>query len=523
MHSHRLLLSLVTLLATPSLADACGGLFCSGSLPTPVEQSGERILFEVDRNTGTVTTTVDIQYGGDPAAFSWLLPIPVSDAMPVPELALAPETLLRDLELATQPTLIRPPQRCTEPPPPPFAFSQRVTLSALPDSPEDGVDTTDLPNVGPFDNELIQATDVDALVDWLRENGYLVSPEMEPALADYVGEGLAFLGVRLLADADVDEIAPLSVTWPGSEPMIPLRLTSISAEPEMGLLVFIAADQPYGSSNWPTMELDLERLQWNPVRQQTNYHGLLSFQIDEVGGQGFVVERAAAPDDLVVSFRPSAEALTALLERTDVITRLHGRAHPEEMLTDPLFAPEDLSFDGTFDLSDRPAIERCDGAKRNPVPCAETYCGVGGQCAETDARGEGCVCAAGFVARPVRRPVRPGVDETTTVVCQDAAWDFLGELGPAQQDVCAPEACGPDGECVAVNGFPTCSCDEGFAAITDGAGFLVCAEATKIYDRDRIATWSATQCAGCSSSSDRSASLAGLLLLLGTLARRRRP
>lgn len=519
MHPSRLL-SLVALLATPSLAHACGGLFCSGTLTTPVEQTGERILFEVDRDAGTVTTTVDIQYGGDPAAFSWLLPIPVSDAMPVPELALAPETLLRDLELATLPRLTRPSTRCTQPPPPPFVYNTLLITS--PGGFGDVVDTTDLPNVGPFDNELIQATDVDALVDWLRENGYLVSPEMEPALADYVGEGLAFLGVRLLADADVDEIAPLSITWPGSEPMIPLRLTSLSAEPEMGLLVFIASDRPYGSSNWPTMELDLERLQWNPVRQQTNYHGLLSFQIDEVGGQGFIVERAAAPDDLVVAFRPSAEALTALLERSDVITRLHGRAHPEEMLTDPVFTPEEFSFDGTFDLSDRPSIERCDGARRNPVPCAETYCGMGGQCARTAAGGEGCLCDAGFVARPVTRPVRPGVDETTTVVCQDAAWDFLGELGPAQQDVCAPEACGPDGECVAVNGFPTCSCDEGYAAISDGAGFLVCAEATKIYDRDRIATWTAAQCAGCSSTSDRSASLAGLLLLLGALARRRR-
>ncbi|MCO4773133.1 MAG: DUF2330 domain-containing protein [Deltaproteobacteria bacterium] len=511
-------------LAAPSLALACGGLFCNGASPIPVEQSGERILFEVDPIDLTVTTTVDIQFQGDPDAFSWILPIPVTDAMPVPDLALAPESLLRDLEIATQPSMVPPPTKCTAAPQPPGVFNDS-SLSAGESAQDDGgVDVTDLPNVGPFDNELIQAGSADALITWLTENGYLVSPAMEPALADYVGEGLAFLGVKLLADADVSEIAPLSITWPGSEPMIPLRLTSISAEPDMGLLVFVAADSAYESENWTTMELDRERLQWNPVRNQSNYQGLLSFQLDEVGGQGFVVERADATD-LVVPNGASSEELSQLFARRDVITRLHGRAHPEEMVSDPVFTPAAaLAFDGVFDLSDRPAIEACQGANRNPVACGTTYCGVGGVCATTDAGIDGCVCEEGFSAREVMSPTRPGQPESATVVCQDSSVDFLAELGPSEADVCSNTDCGPAGSCTAVNGFATCSCDDGFAAVPMGDGSPICSAVDTAYPAERIGDW---QVAGCSGGCDaaggagQGASLLALMGLLLGLTRRR--
>lgn len=354
---------------------------------------------------------------------------------------------------------------------------------------------------------------------WLDTNGYLVSDAMAPALADYVGEGMSFLGVKLVGDAEVSDIAPLSITWPGDEPMIPLRLTQLSAEPEMGLFVFIAADEAYGSTNWTTMELDVDRLQWNPVRGQSNYHGLLSFQIDEVGGQGFVLERAERLDqsDWPPGLLPTEELLRLGLEY-DVVTRLHARAHPEEMLTDPVFGPMDLDFDGVFDLSDRPQLERCDGARDAPLPCAETYCGVGGACAETS-RLEGCVCDAGFVARLVRRAPRPGTPEASTVVCQEDSLDFLAELGPSPEEVCPSEGCGPNGECVVVNGFPTCACDAGFAAVPT-FDFLTCSEVTKTWPRDRIVSWTNTTCTGCAQDARGAPSAAVLLLFVG-LARRR--
>jgi hypothetical protein len=518
-------------LLAPGLALACGGLFCDGLLTIPVEQSGERILFEPDGPTGTVTTTVDIQYEGDPASFSWILPIPVSDAMPVPDLALAPEDLLRDLEGATVPRIVPPPTTCATAPPGVFGGGPNSGAGddsdgAFGDDDDGGVDVTDLPNVGPFDNELIQSDDAGALIEWLNDNGYLVSPAMEPAIADYVGAGLAFLGVRLLPDTDSAEIAPLSVTWPGSEPMIPLRMTSIAAEPDMGLLVFIASDEPWESTNWTTSELDQERLQFDPFRNQTNYQALVSRQIDELGGQGFVREMVVDSSTLNAfgTTPESGAALRELFLRRSTITRLHGRAHPEEMVSDPVFGPGGNMFSGTFDLSERPAIEICGpSADSTPVPCGDTYCGVGGTCATTDSGIDGCVCEAGLIAREVRNPDRPGGSERAVVVCQSDALEFLGDFGPSEVDVCASTVCG-SGSCVAVNGFPSCSCNEGFAAVATATGSPTCSAVVTLYpDGDQDWDGTLAGCGGCSMEQRSPTGLAALFVfLLGGALRSRR-
>ena len=63
-------------------ARACGGLFCGGPppdpfAPLPVAQSGENIVFAVDKDpsTGqkTVTAYIQILYSGTASDFSWVL------------------------------------------------------------------------------------------------------------------------------------------------------------------------------------------------------------------------------------------------------------------------------------------------------------------------------------------------------------------------------------------------------------------------------------------------------------------
>ena len=64
------ILSLTLLM--PSLALACGGLFCNAN--TPVNQAAERILFSPTENG--LDMHVRISYQGPPTAFGWLLPVP---------------------------------------------------------------------------------------------------------------------------------------------------------------------------------------------------------------------------------------------------------------------------------------------------------------------------------------------------------------------------------------------------------------------------------------------------------------
>ena len=87
-------------LAAPA-ALACGGLFCSSPPPTtptppePVDQTAERIIFEV---TDTQTTAhVQIQYAGSAADFAWVVPFPTT-----PEVAESDITRFEAIDAATR-------------------------------------------------------------------------------------------------------------------------------------------------------------------------------------------------------------------------------------------------------------------------------------------------------------------------------------------------------------------------------------------------------------------------------------
>src|SRR6185436_10822479 len=56
-------------------SQACGGTFCdTGPAATPVDQTGENVLFVLDGNT--VEAHVQIQYVGGAARFAWIVPMP---------------------------------------------------------------------------------------------------------------------------------------------------------------------------------------------------------------------------------------------------------------------------------------------------------------------------------------------------------------------------------------------------------------------------------------------------------------
>ncbi|MCK6529140.1 DUF2330 domain-containing protein [Myxococcota bacterium] len=471
--------ALAAALAFPATAAACGGFFCQ---QVAVDQNAERILFEV-HGDGTVTAVIEIGYSGTPDGFSWV--IPVSDT---PTLDVVPGSALRLVDLATAPRII----------PPPIDGEELAPTAGGDDDADDGggVDVEDLPQVGPYDPTVVSSEDPDALVAWLNDNGYLITAEMEPYVDGYVAAGMKFLAMKLAPDAGVSDIQPISVTWPGDEPMIPLKLTGVAAEPEMGFIVYILGDQRYGSSNYPTLEIDEELLQADPRNGWNNYFGLISWQSDEVGGRAFFTEYAddaESTQNLVWSTwyygwddveESQAWAVDAI-GRHPYFTRLYARMSNWEMTQDPLFAPvEGGDVSNIHDLSDRPPVS-FDAAVTAEVPCAMTYCGPGGRCATTDEGFEGCVCDDGFVARAIVAPVVGGLGSMDTVACQDEDFDLLASVSAEDMpDPCAGVSCG-DGSCLAVGGFPHCACPDGQAAVNWG-GLPTCVEARETYGPGQI-------------------------------------
>ena len=531
MRAFVLALPLPFALVAADQADACGGLFCAQASPSPVDQQAERVLFEVNDDL-SVTATVEVKYGGDPSAFSWI--IPVSDTPTFVETGNAAAFQL--LDAATRPAFIQPQQDFTECEVPmatlpggPFGACAEPRLEAMPAPPDqvptsgNGVVVTPYPNVGPYsDIILVEGQDPQEVITFLNDHGYLVTEAMRPIFADYSSESQRFLAVQLQPDAQVKDIVPIRFHCPAPGPVIPLRLTQVAALPEMGILVFIAGAQRYRpetGSGFSELLVPAEELHFDS-QGRSNYFPLVSKLIDDLGGLGFVTERAqpgtaiAPLLNTVFLGTEDEEAgraeVTRLLSERPYLTRLYSRMSGHEMLVDPVFGPSDGGdLDGTIDLSQQ-TVQMC-GEAANAPPCGLLYCGNVDACATTE-QGDGCVCSDSRTARASTAP-----DGTPTVSCVPTAYDFIGGAGMRG---CDGVDCG-DGLCFPQNGTATCRCNDGAAAIVDsGVAGVRCVAAGMTYGAEQL-TWPPDAEApapqqACSGNKGKAGSLLSLALLVGS-------
>jgi len=538
---NRLCVPFLVALLAPATALPCGGLFCNVQQLQPVEQNAERILFEI-HGDGTISSTVEIRYSGDAEDFSWVVPVPDT-----PELGLVPAQALRVLDDATAPSVNNQPFFCGEEgfagcnaagatpfggtpaagprdAPAPrlrslesaWTGDERATrphrlapgsiagaATALTGCAEsslvanrgdigfDAVEVEELPRVGPFESEVVSSNDPAELINWLNNNGYLITPAMEPMVSDYVVQGMKFLAMKLTPGADVSDIAPIRFTYPGSRPMIPLVLTAVSAEPEMGVMAFIAADGRFQAEGHANVLIDPYDVRADPTTGRTNYYPLVSWLVDELGGHAFITEHAddlSVARDLGVSridqgfyfstsdatqqdFQDTSAWLTDLGSRATYLTRMYTRLSGWEMTIDPRFEPSaGGAVPSPLDLSENPPVDTC--ASFDDVACGDLYCGRDATCASTEGGVPGCVCPEGYAARVIAEPQLAGRPLIDRVICQAQTFDLMGQVdftGSKGGDPCLDTECGA-GQCVAINGFPTCECDGGHAAIASVDG-----------------------------------------------------
>jgi len=510
-------------------ADACGGLFCSATSPTPVDQAAERIIFVVN-DDGSVTATVEIKYQGNPQDFSWI--VPVSGTPDFVEVAGKDELQL--LDLATANSFIPPTVTgCSNGGGdlggiPGFACDEALSAPVADNAGGEGggIRVTEYPSVGPFDDiVVVEGGEPRVLQTWLQDHGYQVSDGMLPFMGQYTVEGYKFLATRLRADAEVQDMVPIRFHCPQPDPEIPLRLTAIAAEPQMGFIVFVVGPRRYTTLNYVEVALDSRDIRLDAFGQ-TNYQALVSKRIDEAGGLGFVVERAqsaattaGAVGNVFLGTETEEESRATLREilRDDrYVTRFYGRMDGDEMIEDPIFVarPEGDTAGDVTTLLDLSAQEY-DNCTVPPMPvCGGLYCGLGHACAGSEL-GDGCVCRGGNVARSITSPTGG-----QTVACSSLAID----LHSAGTDACSGVVCGL-GSCIPVNDRPACSCDDGAVAVID-RGSVTCVPATTaVIENDQI-LWPQPEDVGGCVTSVRGQQVGGALslaLLFGSgLALRRR-
>lgn len=474
----------LALVASTSVASACGGFFCSSS---PVDQEAERVLF-VQHDENTIHQYVEIVYEGDPGDFAWVLPVPGT-----PELDVWHAAAFQALDAATQPTF-QPPWECFPQADGDFAAAGGAEEpNAAPPADERGVQVLDRQEVGPFESVTITGRDPELMVEWLNEEGYRVVDEMTPFIALYLDDGLNLIAMKLKPGEESAAIQPVRLEMEGQIPTIPLRLTSIAAVLEMGVKVFILGDERYRPVNAEEIEIDDKEIRFEGWGSRTNYLPLVARKVDEKGGKAFITEFAGDADAVRQNIQNGGvpgwadeatekafESLLALLETKPYLTRLYTRLSPEEMSFDPgFFAAGGEDVSNFHDLSDM-GPDAC-GEIENPDPCEFIACGAGGECFEMDreqapqgAGGEvGCACADGAVARA-------GVDDAgrPVVACGDARMNFMPVDADLQEAMnagmidpptfgnpCAGDPCGDLGQCVALNGTATCECMAGTIAI----------------------------------------------------------
>ncbi len=330
-----------------SAAHACGGLFCQNS---PVDQNAERIIFTQNGN-GTVTAIIQIQYTGFAEDFSWILPIPEpisADALEVPETA---TTAFTELEIATNPVFIAPPT-------PPCAQIEFETVAESVDmAMEEDVEVFASGEVGPFGFDVIGSGDPDALINWLRENNYRVTPEMEPLINLYVEEEFVFVAMRLLPDQGTQDIQPIQITYPSEKPMIPLRLTAVAATPNMAVLTWIFAQAQAIPENFVHMEIADQEITFF-TGGGNNYRQLLNSKADSFAGKAFITEFAGPTRE--TNFNDPL--LIELSQQYSYLTRLNAVLSPEEMTVDPIFDfdPNRENVFNVHDLSNMTGLYDCE-------------------------------------------------------------------------------------------------------------------------------------------------------------------
>ncbi len=149
--------------------------------------------------------------------------------------------------------------------------------------------------VGAFDWVVISLDDTltnpaDAAATWLNDNGYDVPSGAPALLRPYLEDGLYLLALKLTKGSDVGSIRPIMLTYDATRPMIPVKLTAVAANDDMGVMTWVLGETRSVPQNYLALELNEARINWFNASQ--NYNSVVTAAADDAGGQGFVTEYA---------------------------------------------------------------------------------------------------------------------------------------------------------------------------------------------------------------------------------------
>lgn len=274
------------------VAQACG-CFAPPDPSVPVVQAGERIVFATDG--GQVTAHIQIQYAGDAKDFGWLLPLPS-----LPKMELGSDELFTQLIAQTQPKYrLVYANNCgnrggigggANAPTAGGAFNDSVDAGAY--TPLVAQDS-----IGPYDYAVLKADRKDEMFQWLQDNRYFVPVGTDDVVAPYIHEGAYFLALKLKSGKSAGDLQPVVVRYASDLPMIPIVLTSVTAQPDMGIQVWMLGTGRAIPRNYFHTVLDDAAIDW--ANAGANYQDLVIRATKEAEGRHTFVTEFAGKSDVM--------------------------------------------------------------------------------------------------------------------------------------------------------------------------------------------------------------------------------
>jgi MYXO-CTERM domain-containing protein len=281
----------------PNEAEACG-CFVPPDPTVPIVQAGERILFGMQN--GIVTSHVQVQYSGAAEEFGWLLPMPS-----IPEMELGTDELFAQLIAQTQPTYRLDKEYRGDCPFDPFRNGGFGSGGPSNDSagetnppPGGGSPLVLRDSIGPYDYAVLRADAKQPMLDWLSENGFFVPAGTDDVVGPYIQPGAYFLALKLLKGNDVGDLQPVVLKYQSDLPMIPIILTSVAADPNMGVQVWVLGDDRAIPRNYHHTKINDAALDW--VNAGQNYVEVVTDAVDEIDGHHSFVTEYAGPSNIMV-------------------------------------------------------------------------------------------------------------------------------------------------------------------------------------------------------------------------------
>jgi hypothetical protein len=273
-------------------AAACG-CFTPPDPSVPIVQAGERILFSMDN--GTVTAHIQIQYAGNAQDFGWLLPLPS-----VPTLQLGTDELFANLTNTTQPKyrmVTAYNGNCS------FNFGGRAVFNGSVAGPTAAgaaqgatADHSVLviqDSIGPYDYAVLHADSQTDMLNWLSDNHYFVPAGTDQTVSAYIHPGAYFLALKLRSGKSAGDLQPVVVQYPSDLPMIPIVLTSVAAQPNMGIQVWMLGTGRAIPRNYYHTVINDAAIDWATAGQ--NYNDVIIKAVGEAPGKhSFVTEYAGS-------------------------------------------------------------------------------------------------------------------------------------------------------------------------------------------------------------------------------------